>query len=97
MKQILIVGAGITGITLAERFASKGCKVLILERRNHIGGNCYDFKNKDGILVTNTDLIFFIQITKRFGIIFQNLLNGFLMSIKFWVILMGNLPQFLLI
>jgi len=51
MKQILIVGAGITGITLAERFASKGCKVLILEKRDHIGGNCYDFKNKDGILV----------------------------------------------
>jgi len=51
MKQILIVGAGITGITLAERFASKGCKVLILEKRDHAGGNCYDFKNKDGILV----------------------------------------------
>jgi UDP-galactopyranose mutase len=51
MKQILIVGAGITGIALAERFASKGCKVLILEKRDHIGGNCYDFKNKDGILV----------------------------------------------
>ena len=51
MKQILIVGAGITGITLTERFASKGCKVLILEKRDHIGGNCYDFKNKDGILV----------------------------------------------
>jgi UDP-galactopyranose mutase len=51
MKQVLIVGAGITGITLAERFAHKGCKVLILEKRDHIGGNCYDFKNKDGILV----------------------------------------------
>jgi len=51
MKKILIVGAGITGITLAERFASKGCKVLILEKRKHIGGNCYDFKNKKGILI----------------------------------------------
>ena len=36
---------------MAERFASKGNEVLIVEKRNHIGGNCYDFKNKDGILV----------------------------------------------
>jgi len=50
-KNVLIVGAGITGITLAERFASKRNKVLIIEKRNQIGGNCYDFKNKAGILV----------------------------------------------
>jgi len=51
MKKILIVGAGITGITLGERFASKGWNILILEKRNHIGGNCYDFKNRYGILI----------------------------------------------
>lgn len=50
-NKILIVGAGITGITLAERFASKGSEVLLIEKRNHIGGNCYDCKNKDGILI----------------------------------------------
>ncbi len=50
-RKILIVGAGITGITLAEKLASKGNKVLIIEKRSHISGNCYDFKNKDGILV----------------------------------------------
>jgi UDP-galactopyranose mutase len=50
-KKTLIIGAGITGITLAERFASTGNKVLIIEKRNHIGGNCYDFKNKTGILI----------------------------------------------
>jgi len=50
-KKILIVGAGLTGITLTERLASSGNKVLIVEKRNHIGGNCYDFKNKTGILV----------------------------------------------
>jgi len=50
-NKILIVGAGLTGITLAERFASLDNKVLLVEKRNHIGGNCYDFKNKDGILV----------------------------------------------
>lgn len=50
-NKILIVGAGITGITLAERFASKRSEVLLIEKRNHIGGNCYDYKNRDGILI----------------------------------------------
>ena len=42
INKILIIGSGITGITLAERFASNGNKVLIIEKRNHIGGNCYN-------------------------------------------------------
>ena len=50
-NRILIVGAGITGITLAERFASYGKDVLIVEKRNHIGGNCFDCKNDNGILI----------------------------------------------
>ena len=50
-KKITIIGAGITGITLAERFASLKNDILIVENRNHIGGNCYDFKNKAGILI----------------------------------------------
>ncbi len=46
----LIIGAGLSGIVLAERLASKGEEVLIIEKRNHIGGNCYDY-DLDGILV----------------------------------------------
>jgi UDP-galactopyranose mutase len=49
---ILVVGAGISGAVLAERYASIGKKVLVIEKRNHIGGNCYDYYNKDGILVS---------------------------------------------
>lgn len=49
---IVVVGAGISGATLAERYASLGKKVLVLEKRDHIGGNCYDFYNDDGILVS---------------------------------------------
>ncbi len=49
---IVIIGAGISGLTLAERYASLGKKVLVIERRDHIGGNCYDFYNADGILVS---------------------------------------------
>jgi len=50
-NKIVVVGAGITGITLAERFASLGCRVLIIEKRDHVGGNCYDFKNENEIFV----------------------------------------------
>lgn len=54
MKQIdiLIIGAGISGSVLAERYASIGKKVLIIEKRNHIAGNCYDYIDENGILVS---------------------------------------------
>ena len=47
---VLIVGAGFAGAVVANQMAEKGKKVLIIEKRNHIGGNAYDYK-KDGILV----------------------------------------------
>ena len=47
----LIVGAGFAGSILAERLASQhGARVLLIDRRPHIGGNAYDEKNSDGIL-----------------------------------------------
>ncbi len=52
MFDYLIVGAGLAGIVLAERIANVlDKKVLIIEKRNHIGGNCFDHYDKDGILV----------------------------------------------
>lgn len=48
---VVIIGAGISGITLAERSSTKGKKVLLIEKRNHIGGNCFDFYNQASILV----------------------------------------------
>ena len=43
MADILIIGAGISGSVLAERYAQLGKKVLILEKRDHIADNCYDY------------------------------------------------------
>ncbi|OPX84708.1 MAG: UDP-galactopyranose mutase [Pelotomaculum sp. PtaB.Bin104] len=52
MYDFLIVGAGFAGCTLAERLAAGlNKKVLLVDKRNHIGGNAYDYYNKDGILV----------------------------------------------
>src|SRR4051812_33126202 len=48
----IIVGAGFAGSVLAERLASQlGQRVLIVEKRKHIGGNAYDCYNDDGILI----------------------------------------------
>jgi len=48
----VIVGAGFTGATLAERIASQlDQKVLLIDRRNHIAGNAYDYPGDHGILV----------------------------------------------
>lgn len=48
----VVVGAGISGLTIAERIANElGEKVLVIEKRGHIGGNCYDYYDKDGILI----------------------------------------------
>lgn len=47
----LIVGAGFTGAVAAERLASSGGRVLVIDQRDHIGGNCYDEKDENGILI----------------------------------------------
>jgi UDP-galactopyranose mutase len=47
----LIVGAGFAGSVLAERLASIGRKVLIVDKRTHIGGNAFDKFDDAGILI----------------------------------------------
>jgi len=52
MSDIIIIGAGISGITLANLLAeTSGKKILLIDKRNHLGGNCYDYTNDDNILV----------------------------------------------
>src|SRR5438270_9114863 len=52
MFDYLIVGAGFAGSVLAERLASQlDKKILLLDKRNHIGGNAYDHYDPDGLLI----------------------------------------------
>jgi UDP-galactopyranose mutase len=52
MFDYLVVGAGFAGATIAERLAAHaGKKVLLCDKRPHIGGNAYDHYDEAGILV----------------------------------------------
>ena len=52
MFDFLIVGAGFSGAVIAERLATQlNKRVLIIDRRNHIAGNAYDYYDDAGILI----------------------------------------------
>lgn len=53
MRPIVIIGAGLSGAVLAERYANVlKRKVIVIEKRNHVAGNCYDFLDENGIYVS---------------------------------------------
>ena len=51
MYDVIVVGAGTAGCTVARKLAEQGKKVLILEKKNHVAGNCYDTKDAHGVLI----------------------------------------------
>jgi UDP-galactopyranose mutase len=51
MFDCLIVGAGFAGSVCAERLAAHGKRVLLCDKRNHVGGNAYDHHDETGLLV----------------------------------------------
>ena len=75
---VIVVGAGFAGTTIAERFANDGKKVLIIEKRDHIGGNMYDYLDDNGIIThkygphlfhTNLDNVY--EYLTKFGDFFK--------------------------
>lgn len=51
MHDWLIVGAGFAGAVLAERLASRGDTVLLIDRRAHVGGNAFDHLDAAGLQI----------------------------------------------
>lgn len=51
MYDSIVIGCGFAGAVIAREQAENGKKVLIVEKRNHIGGNCYDALDEHGILI----------------------------------------------
>lgn len=43
---LLVVGAGLSGATIAEQAARAGKRVLVIDQRDHLAGNCYDYLNE---------------------------------------------------
>jgi len=50
-KQILVVGAGFAGATVARTLAEAGYSVTVIDKRNHLAGNAFDQTNEHGELV----------------------------------------------
>lgn len=75
-KKLLIVGAGFSGAVIAERLAKQlDCKIVVIDEREHIGGNCYTERDKEtGVMVHvygphifNTDNIEVWEYIQQFG------------------------------
>lgn len=58
----IVVGCGLSGAVVARYLAEQmNQKVLVIDRRPHIGGNMYDYKDEHGILVHQYNYIHFIR------------------------------------
>jgi len=50
---LIVVGAGLSGAVIAERASSQlGLTSLVIDKRDHIGGNCYDYIDQHGIRIS---------------------------------------------
>jgi len=49
--KILVVGAGFSGVTVARLLAEAGHKITVIDERDHVAGNAYDYTNQYGIRV----------------------------------------------
>lgn len=47
----LIVGAGFSGLVIAEQLSNAGWKCVIVDKRAHVGGNAYDYRDEAGVLI----------------------------------------------
>jgi UDP-galactopyranose mutase len=50
-RPVLVVGAGFSGAVVAERLASSGVPVVVIDKRPHVGGNAYDTVDAHGIRI----------------------------------------------
>jgi len=74
--KVLVVGAGFSGSVIAERLVNEiGCEVMVIDERDHIGGNCHTKRDEStGVMVHtygphifNTDNLEVWEYIQRFG------------------------------
>lgn len=74
-KRVLVVGAGFSGAVIAREIAEAGHRVLVIDTRDHIAGNCHTERDQEtGVMVhrygphifnTNNEQVW--QYIQRFG------------------------------
>ena len=91
MHDILIVGCGLSGVVIADQFANiLNKKVLIIDKRDHIGGNIYDYKDEDtGILMSKYGAHLFHTNNERVW----SYVNKFTEWIRWDHIVLGNVDD----
>lgn len=92
----IVVGCGFAGAVAARELAEKkGKKVLILDARDHVGGNCYDLRmNMESAFISMAPT-FSIQTAKGSMSTFPVLPSGFLLDMKWWEMYMEKNCRFL--
>ena len=50
-QKILVVGAGLSGAVIARELAEQGHQIMVIDKRDHVAGNAYDYVNEFGIRV----------------------------------------------
>lgn len=74
--KILSVGAGITNLALARFLAEGTHKVVIIDRKDHIGGNCFDYFDENSIDIHAYGTHIFIRMKLKSGDFFLNSPSG---------------------
>lgn len=89
--QALVIGAGLSGAVMAERLASQlGWRVLVLEQRDHLAGNCFDELDASGVLIHRYGRTCFTPINRRWPTICRSSPSGTRTSIVCCRALMVN-------
>lgn len=73
---ILVVGAGFAGATVARELAEAGHLVTVIDKRDHVAGNAFDYTNEHGIRVHAYGPHLFHTNNKRIGTTSVDLLSG---------------------
>jgi len=68
---VIIIGAGLTGLTLATSLAKEGKSFLVLEARNRIGGRIHTLQQSDGALVEMGATWFFPHFKNLYNLLKQ--------------------------
>ena len=65
-EDAVIVGGGLAGLSAACELADHGVRVTLLEKRPHLGGRAYSFKDREtGEEIDNGQHIFMIRLSEQ--------------------------------